>query len=90
LNKARDLVLLEDFFKVPGNLKEFKLPILVLHGSSDRMTCPLASKRILNAISSSDKTHKDLQGYYHEIHNEPRQQRMVAYREYVKWIEDHI
>jgi acylglycerol lipase len=46
-------------------------PLLVLHGSADQATEPKASKDFFQHVGSTHKLYVDLQGYYHELFNEP-------------------
>jgi alpha-beta hydrolase superfamily lysophospholipase len=49
---------------------EFPLPLLLMHGTGDRITSSEASKEF--AAKAGDKvTLKLWDGWYHEIHNEP-------------------
>lgn len=49
------------------------LPTLVFHGSEDKLTDPRGSQRFVGAIRSSDKTHMEFKGGFHELLNdEPR------------------
>ena len=47
------------------------LPLLVIHGTSDRITSPSASAAFYEAASSSDKSISFYRDMYHETHNEP-------------------
>ncbi len=52
--------------------KEFPLPLLLMHGSEDRITSAEASRDF--AEKAPEKvTLKIWEGFYHEIHNEPEQ-----------------
>ncbi len=46
------------------------LPLLVMHGSDDKMTSPKGSELIYKEARSADKTLKIWEGMYHEIFNE--------------------
>jgi acylglycerol lipase len=48
---------------------ELHVPTLVMHGSADRITSPLASKELVEH-SNGRATLRLWEGYYHEIHNE--------------------
>ncbi|KAJ3318784.1 hypothetical protein HDV06_007035 [Boothiomyces sp. JEL0866] len=72
------------------NAKKFNLPLLVAHGTNDGMTCPKASKRFVSLVSSNDKTYREYEGFYHELHNEPRKDREIVYDTYIKWITERI
>ncbi|GAB4479703.1 MAG: alpha/beta hydrolase [Anaerolineales bacterium] len=61
---------------------ELKVPLLLMHGSADRLTSPAASREFAEKAGSL-VTFKLWDGFYHEIHNEPEQaeviQTMVAW-----------
>jgi alpha-beta hydrolase superfamily lysophospholipase len=57
----------------PWRLPELTMPLLVLHGSADKMTSPAGSDLVIERSGSADKTQKVYDGLYHEIFNEPEQ-----------------
>jgi alpha-beta hydrolase superfamily lysophospholipase len=59
--------------RVPG----LHTPLLLLHGSEDRL-CPPEGSRMVHALAGSgDKTLKIYDGLYHEIFNEPERAAVV-------------
>lgn len=46
------------------------LPLLIYHGSEDKVTWHDASKQLVEDIAATDKTFKSYEGYFHEPHNE--------------------
>ncbi|KAI8892598.1 Alpha/Beta hydrolase protein [Globomyces pollinis-pini] len=70
-------------------IQTFKMPIYLTHGTADGLTCPKASKKFMELIPSSDKTFKEFPGYYHELHNEPINDRKVIVDGYIGWILEH-
>ncbi len=59
-------------------LGELRLPLLVLHGSEDRIAPPSGSQRLYDAAGSTDKTLRVYPGLWHEVHNEPEQAQVLA------------
>jgi len=51
---------------------ELSVPILLMHGSADRLTSPAASREFAEKAGNK-VTFKLWDGFYHEIHNEPEQ-----------------
>jgi alpha-beta hydrolase superfamily lysophospholipase len=51
---------------------EFPLPLLLMHGSADRLTSADASGEFAEKAGDKVKL-KIWDGFYHEIHNEPEQ-----------------
>lgn len=54
----------------PRNTSRFDKPLFLFHGTGDLVTSHLASCRFFEAIPSKDKTHKEYEGVYHDIHND--------------------
>jgi alpha-beta hydrolase superfamily lysophospholipase len=61
-----------------ANFSRITLPMLILHGSADRLVVPASSQVIYDGVASPDKTLKFYDGLYHEIMNEPEKQRVLA------------
>ncbi len=54
-----------------ADLHKLALPVLLMHGTADKLTAPAGSQMIYDTVSSEDKTLKWWEGMYHEVHNEP-------------------
>jgi alpha-beta hydrolase superfamily lysophospholipase len=66
---------------------EFPLPLLLIHGSADRITSPEASQEF--AAKAGDRcTFLLLDGFYHETHNEPEAH--LALNATVGWLDAHV
>jgi alpha-beta hydrolase superfamily lysophospholipase len=72
---------------VLSNLKQITLPILILHGGSDRLVPPGSSRSVYEQVGSADKTLKIYDGLYHEIFNEQEKDRVLA--DVLVWLETH-
>lgn len=56
--------------EVKNRMRELTLPMLIFHGSEDKL-CPPSGSEVLNkGVGASDKTLKFYQGFNHECHNE--------------------
>jgi acylglycerol lipase len=64
------------------------VPILVMHGSSDRLASPTGSEIVATHVGSLDLTHKVYEGLYHEIFNEPEQDAVLD--DVVAWLDAHV
>ena len=64
------------------------LPLLILHGTADRLADPDGSQMIYDGVSSTDKTLKLYDGLYHEIFNEPEQEQVLA--DMAAWLEERV
>lgn len=63
---------------------EIKTPLLLMHGSLDRLTSPEGSKEFY-AKAKSNVTFHLWEGLYHEIHNEP--EKLAVFKKEVEWID---
>ena len=74
--------------KLPSQVPEIKLPVIIMHGTEDRLCNPEGSQIIYDRIGSSDKTLKLYQGLYHEIFNEPEREQVMA--DVATWLSTRI
>jgi acylglycerol lipase len=63
---------------------DFPLPLLLISGSSDRIIDPEAVRQFGESLSG-DITVKILNGYYHEVHNDPQAEEVL--KDIIHWIE---
>jgi acylglycerol lipase len=61
-------------------------PVLIMHGTDDRITSAPASAAFCER-AEGDATFKGWQGLYHEIHNEPEKEQVLDYL--VAWMQRH-
>lgn len=63
--------------RFPARFAELRLPLLVMHGTADRLV-PIAGSRALAAGAvNADVTTHYYEGLYHEILNEPERQQVI-------------
>ncbi|MEO8092147.1 MAG: lysophospholipase [bacterium] len=74
-------------YTFPDRLPELRVPLLVMHGAEDRLTTPRGSELVDELAGSEDKTLLLYQGLYHEILNEPEQDRVLD--EIAAWLGSH-
>jgi alpha-beta hydrolase superfamily lysophospholipase len=66
---------------------ELRMPVLIQHGTGDTLV-PLAGNRLIyEQLGSADKTLLIYEGLYHEIFNEPEQQRVLD--DLLAWLGQH-
>ena len=67
---------------------EWKAPLLILHGSSDRIVLPEGSKIFYQRVTCSDKLRIEYPGAYHDLHCD------LNYREFLadmsNWMDQHL
>ncbi|MGH3929206.1 MAG: lysophospholipase [Pseudonocardiaceae bacterium] len=73
---------------MPARLAQLSMPLLLLHGSEDRICAPAGSTMVHDAVSSTDKTLRHYEGLYHEIFNEPEQDKVLT--DLISWLEAHL
>jgi alpha-beta hydrolase superfamily lysophospholipase len=64
------------------------LPLLVMHGSADTLTSPEGVDVIRKTVGSEDTTYRVLDGWYHEIFNEPGHDELLA--DVVTWMRERV
>ena len=64
--------------KLPSEMPEINLPILIMHGTADRLCDPEGSRILYERADSRDKTLKLYEGFYHEILNELGHKQVMA------------
>ncbi|HEU4390775.1 MAG TPA: alpha/beta hydrolase [Blastocatellia bacterium] len=64
---------------------DVRVPLLVMHGSDDRLASVDATKRTFPRLGSQDKQLEIYDGYYHELFNEPEKQEI--YNTVVEWLD---
>lgn len=63
---------------LPRRIQNITLPIMIMHGTADKICNPDGSKMLFELISSKDKTLKLYQDFYHEIFNEVQHDQVLA------------
>jgi alpha-beta hydrolase superfamily lysophospholipase len=59
-------------------------PLLVVHGTDDRLVPLEGSRRLVKCVGSADVALKEYPGLYHEVFNEPEQGKVLD--DVVAWI----
>jgi alpha-beta hydrolase superfamily lysophospholipase len=61
----------------PEAVTRFRLPLLVMHGTADRLVPIAGGEMVAERAGSEDKTFKRYDGLFHEILNEPERQQVL-------------
>ena len=69
---------------MPRRAAALTAPLLVVHGSDDRLVSVEGSRRLVGSVGSSDVELKVYPGLYHEVFNEPEQDQVLG--DVVTWI----
>jgi len=74
--------------RVVENAGSIRLPILIMHGSIDKLTAVDGSKLLHERVSSEDRKLVVYDGLYHEILNEPEREAVMA--DILSWLDSRI
>lgn len=81
--------LASELFDAMGLLRDragdITTPVLLMHGSADRLTAPSGSELLHDRVTSTDKTLKIYDGLFHEIFNEPERDAVIT--DLLVWLE---
>jgi acylglycerol lipase len=69
----------------PDAVTRFELPMLVMHGTADRLTPIAGSEMVVERAGSTDTTFKRYEGLYHELLNEP--ERELVLNDIADWLD---
>jgi alpha-beta hydrolase superfamily lysophospholipase len=72
----------------PERVPSITVPTLILHGTDDHLAPPEGSAMLNERIGASDKTFHRYEGLYHEIFNEPEQERVLD--DVSEWLSAHV
>ena len=73
---------------ISGQAARITLPIMIVQGSADRLVNPAGARMLYDAVSSADKEIRIYDGLYHEVFNEPEQDKVL--RDIEIWLEVHL
>ena len=73
--------------RVVRGLPALRLPLLVMHGTADRLAPVEGGKLVAEKAGSKDKTLKLYDGLFHEIFNEPERDAVLG--DLVAWLDAH-
>jgi acylglycerol lipase len=70
-----------------NHASELQLPLLIMHGTKDRLGYPRGSQEFASLAPKDKVTLKMWDGFYHEIHNEP--QKAEVFKVITDWLEEN-
>jgi acylglycerol lipase len=74
--------------QIYANMEKFKLPVLIMHGTADRITDPEGSKELERRAGSPDKKLELYNELYHDLLHEPEQKQVMG--DMLAWIEERV
>jgi len=75
---ALSLALAEQMTVLPARVRDLRLPLLVQHGTDDRICPPDGSRALAESVGTDDLTVRWYDGLWHEIYHEPERERPLA------------
>lgn len=69
---------------IDARIEYLSLPLLILHGTADRLADPDGSRYLAETVSSADVTLKLYEGFYHETLNDPERDRVQ--NDVLRWL----
>lgn len=75
------------FTELPERARALRLPLLIQHGTEDKVAAPAGTHRLEMASGSRDQTMFWYQGLWHEIYNEPERERPLG--DLREWLAAH-
>jgi acylglycerol lipase len=86
---ARTLLgIIRAIVEIQSRANELELPLLILHGTEDRLVSIEGSKILYSYVSSKDKSIELYDGLYHELLNEPERVQILSDIEL--WLSNHL
>jgi acylglycerol lipase len=79
--------LLDCIHRVWSHPEQLRVPLLVLHGTADRLTSPAGSRDLVMRAGSADKTLRLYPSFYHDLIPEPGGERVVS--DVLSWLDAH-
>jgi len=74
--------------RLKGNMPNYRVPILIIHGTDDKATRHQGSQYFYDHAGSKDKTLKLYEGHYHDLLNDVGKESVMA--EIQNWLDDRI
>lgn len=71
-----------------GHFPDFKVPVLIIHGTADKATRPAGSEKFFDLAGSTDKTLKLYDGHYHDLLADVDKEVVMA--DILNWVEERI
>ena len=73
-----------------AHASELKIPMLLMHGTADRLTSSDGSKEFAANAPKNLVTLRLWEGFYHELHNEPEPDRSEVLAYITNWLNNHL
>jgi len=74
--------------RVKAEFSLIKLPVLIVHGSEDKVTEPAGSQLFFDQAGSADKTLKLYEGHFHDLLADVGKEQPIA--DMIAWVDAHL
>ena len=74
--------------RLKANMPKFNVPVLIIHGTDDKVTRPEGSQYFYDHVGSEDKTLKLYEGHYHDLLNDIDREIVMA--DILGWVNERI
>jgi len=72
------------------NANKLQIPLLIIHGTEDKIANPEGSKKFIKNASREKITYKSWENGFHEIQHEPMETRMLFFAEVRNWLDKQL
>jgi alpha-beta hydrolase superfamily lysophospholipase len=69
---------------------DLRVPLLIMHGTADRLTSYKGSEEFTQKHTGGLVTLKLWDGFYHELHNEPEEDRKKVLEYIAAWLSNFV
>ncbi|WP_088889681.1 alpha/beta hydrolase [Leptolyngbya ohadii] len=73
---------------IQSHASELKIPLLIMHGSSDHVTLPEGSRAFFQQVIFPDKEHREYDGNYHDLYIDNGYEEIFA--DLTTWLKQHL
>jgi alpha-beta hydrolase superfamily lysophospholipase len=73
---------------IQNHVTHLRIPLLVLHGSADRVALPEGSRAFCQQVTFPDKSCYEYPGGYHDLHVDTNYQTVLT--DLGNWLEQHL
>ena len=73
---------------VQSRMEEIEQPLLIVHGTEDKLVDVIGSQWLHDRVKSNDRTLKLYEGYFHEVINDKDSEQV--YKDILDWLDSHI
>jgi alpha-beta hydrolase superfamily lysophospholipase len=81
--------LVDGMHQIWTHVDRLTMPLLAMHGTSDKLTAPSGSRALVAAAPATDKTLRIYEGYFHDLLHEPGDKGKRVEDDLLAWLDAH-